>query len=155
MYWCNLSIVWRQEHYNITLIGHIMNCLFLFQLRCCVTYILNFTTLLIEHSFSRNLYNSMDHLVKLLNSVCIRMVLDVLQLLYMFSKRSNFLARLPEDKREGLLERLTYIADVSYSNIKFCFKANSKEHIFLDLTVFIFLELGRKGRRIWVGSLLY
>jgi len=80
-------------------------------LRNCVTYILNFTTLLIEHSFSRHLYNSIDHLTILLSSTCMRMVLDVLQVLFMFSKRSNFLTRLSEERREGLLERLSYLAD--------------------------------------------
>ena len=38
------------------------------------------------------------------------MVLAVLNLLYMFSKRSNFITRLGQEKRAGLLTRLTHLA---------------------------------------------
>lgn len=75
--------------------------------------ILNFTTLLIEHSFSRHLYNSVEHLTQLLSSTNMEIVLGVLNLLYMFSKRSNFIPRLNCTKRNALLARLTYIAEVS------------------------------------------
>jgi len=54
----------------------------------------------------------MEHLTSLLTSSDLSLVLDVLQLLYMFSKRSNFLTRLPEEQREALLERLTLVAEV-------------------------------------------
>lgn len=74
--------------------------------------ILNFTTLLIEHSFSRHLYNSVEHLTQLLSSTNMEIVLGVLNLLYMFSKRSNFIPRLNCAKRNSLLARLTYIAEV-------------------------------------------
>ena len=37
-------------------------------------------------------------------------VLAVLNLLYMFSKRSNFITRLGQEKRAGLLTRLTHLA---------------------------------------------
>ena len=57
---------------------------------------MHFTTLLIEHSFSRHLYSSMEHLSLLLSSFDLDVVLAVLNLLYMFSKRSNFISRLPE-----------------------------------------------------------
>lgn len=53
-----------------------------------------FAALLIEHSFSRHLYNSMEHLTRLLASSDMRTVLAVLNLLYVFSKRSNFITRL-------------------------------------------------------------
>ena len=109
--------------------------------------VLSFTTLLIEHSFSRHLYNSMEHLTTLLISSDLNLVLEVLQLLYMFSKRSNFLTRLSEDKREVLLERLTYLAEV-FSRTAFlssmitgaylCFKWN---------VIHAFTELGRKRSR--------
>lgn len=75
--------------------------------------VLNFTTLLIEHSFSRHLYNSVEHLTVLLSSANMEIVLGVLNLLYMFSKRSNFIPRLNSSKRNALLSRLTYIAEVS------------------------------------------
>lgn len=75
--------------------------------------VLNFTTLLIEHSFSRHLYNSVEHLTQLLSSTNMEIVLGVLNLLYMFSKRSNFIPRLNCAKRNALLARLTYIAEVS------------------------------------------
>lgn len=74
--------------------------------------VLHFTTLLIEHSFSRHLYNSVEHLTTLLSSANMDIVLGVLNLLYMFSKRSNFIPRLNSAKRNALLSRLTYIAEV-------------------------------------------
>lgn len=74
-------------------------------------HILGFTTLLIEHSFSRHLYNSIEHLTTLLQSVNMEIVLSVLNLLYMFSKRSNFISRLNIVKRSTLLNRLSFIAE--------------------------------------------
>ncbi|XP_024868314.1 E3 ubiquitin-protein ligase HUWE1 isoform X2 [Temnothorax curvispinosus] len=74
-------------------------------------WVLHFTTLLIEHSFSRHLYNSMEHLVTLLSSCNMNVVLGVLNLLYMFSKRSNFITRLNSDKRQALLSRLIHLAE--------------------------------------------
>ncbi|XP_054708625.1 E3 ubiquitin-protein ligase HUWE1-like [Uloborus diversus] len=78
------------------------------QLLLCV---LQFTALLIEHSFSRHFYNSMEHLTTLLSSSDIDVVLAVLNLLYVFSKRSNFITRLSADKRQTLLLRLLYLAE--------------------------------------------
>lgn len=74
--------------------------------------VLHFTTLLIEHSFSRHLYNSVEHLTELLSSENMDIVLAVLNLLYMFSKRSNFIPRLPLSKKEPLLRKLLNIAEV-------------------------------------------
>lgn len=82
-----------------------------FQLLICI---LRFTSLLIEHSFSRHLYNSMEHLLVLLESNDMSVVLEVLNLLYMFSKRSNFITRLKPDEKECLLSRLQYLAEVSF-----------------------------------------
>ncbi|XP_018576077.1 E3 ubiquitin-protein ligase HUWE1 isoform X3 [Anoplophora glabripennis] len=79
-----------------------------FQLLICI---LRFTSLLIEHSFSRHLYNSMEHLLVLLESNDMSVVLEVLNLLYMFSKRSNFITRLKPDEKECLLSRLQYLAE--------------------------------------------
>ncbi|EEC02705.1 hypothetical protein IscW_ISCW017075 [Ixodes scapularis] len=73
--------------------------------------ILQFTALLIEHSFSRHLYNSMEHLTALLSSSDMLVVLGVLNLLYVFSKRSNFITRLNPERRQALLTRLTYLAE--------------------------------------------
>ncbi|XP_028140389.1 E3 ubiquitin-protein ligase HUWE1 isoform X3 [Diabrotica virgifera virgifera] len=73
--------------------------------------ILRFTSLLIEHSFSRHLYNSMEHLIVLLGSSDMSVVIEVLNLLYMFSKRSNFLTRLKPDEKESLLPRLQYLSE--------------------------------------------
>ena len=39
-------------------------------------------------------------------------VLAVLNLLYVFSKRSNFISRISTEKRQALLTRLTYLAEV-------------------------------------------
>lgn len=83
-----------------------------FQLLICI---LRFTSLLIEHSFSRHLYNSMEHLLVLLESNDMSVVLEVLNLLYMFSKRSNFITRLKPDEKECLLSRLQYLAEVRLS----------------------------------------
>ena len=80
------------------------------KLKELVLWTLHFTTLLIEHSFSRHLYSSMEHLTTLLASSDLEVVLAVLNLLYMFSKRSNFIARLAPEKRSGLLSRLTHLA---------------------------------------------
>lgn len=73
--------------------------------------ILSFTALLIEHSFSRHLYSSMDHLVTLLSSSDMQIVLSVLGLLFVFSKRSNFIGKLSLDRRQELLTRLSYLAE--------------------------------------------
>lgn len=91
----------------------IFNALYIFfQLKDLLLLTLHFTTLLIEHSFSRHLYNSMEHLTSLLSSNCLNVVLEVLNLLYMFSKRSNFISRLASERRVSLLSRLTYLAEV-------------------------------------------
>ncbi|XP_078001474.1 E3 ubiquitin-protein ligase HUWE1-like [Glandiceps talaboti] len=72
---------------------------------------LYFTALLIEHSFSRHLYNSMEHLTTLLSSSHMQTVLAVLNLVYVFSKRSNFIIKLAADKRAALLNRLSDLAE--------------------------------------------
>jgi E3 ubiquitin-protein ligase HUWE1 len=79
-------------------------------LKDLVLWTLHFTTLLIEHSFSRHLYSSMEHLSLLLSSFDLDVVLAVLNLLYMFSKRSNFISRLAPDRRQLLLTRLSHLA---------------------------------------------
>ncbi|XP_015788441.1 E3 ubiquitin-protein ligase HUWE1 isoform X3 [Tetranychus urticae] len=73
--------------------------------------ILQFTALLIEHSFSKHVYNSMEHLTTLLSSSDMQIVLSVLNLLYVFSKRSNFITRSSPDRRKALLTRLNYLAE--------------------------------------------
>ena len=47
-------------------------------------HVLQFTALLIEHSFTRHLYSSMEHLTTLLASSDMTVVLAVLNLLYVF-----------------------------------------------------------------------
>lgn len=74
-------------------------------------HIISFTAILIEHSFSRHLYSSMDHLITLLSSSDMQIVLSVLGLLFVFSKRSNFIGKLSVDKRQDLLTRLSYLAE--------------------------------------------
>ncbi|CAG07441.1 unnamed protein product [Tetraodon nigroviridis] len=80
---------------------------------CCQTgtAVLNFTALLIEYSFSRHLYSSIEHLTTLLASCDMQVVLSVLNLLYVFSKRSNYITRLGSDKRTPLLARLQHLAE--------------------------------------------
>lgn len=75
--------------------------------------IIIFTSLLIEHSFSKHVYSSMEHLTTLLASSDLQIVLAVLNLLYVFSKRSNFISRLSPEKKLSLLSRLNHLADVS------------------------------------------
>lgn len=75
--------------------------------------IIIFTSLLIEHSFSKHVYSSMEHLTTLLASSDMQIVLAVLNLLYVFSKRSNFISRLSPEKKLSLLSRLNHLADVS------------------------------------------
>ncbi|XP_059469591.1 E3 ubiquitin-protein ligase HUWE1 isoform X4 [Neocloeon triangulifer] len=81
------------------------------QLKDLLLCVLHFTTLLIEHSFSRHLYNSMEHLITLLSSSDMNVTLAVLNLLYMFSKRSNFIPRLNAGKKYGIIRRLTHLAE--------------------------------------------
>lgn len=101
--WCISTVVW-------------LFCDLWFQAKELLLWVLHFTTLLIEHSFSRHLYNSMEHLITLLSSCDMNVVLGVLNLLYMFSKRSNFITRLNNEKRQALLSRLTHLAEASYIN---------------------------------------
>lgn len=75
--------------------------------------VLQFTALLIEHSYSRHLYNSIEHLTTLLESIDFLIILSVLNLLYVFSKRSVFITRLTSDKKQALLQRLLYLAEVT------------------------------------------
>lgn len=73
--------------------------------------VIQFTALLIEHSFSRHLYNSIEHLITLLSSSDMTIVLAILNLLFVFSKRSNFFSRIPSERRQALLTRLNYLAE--------------------------------------------
>ena len=83
------------------------------RLKELLIHVISFTSLLIEHSFSRHLYNSMEHLTTLLSSCDMQVVLAVLNLLYVFSKRSNFISRLNSERRQALILRLNYLAEVS------------------------------------------
>ena len=62
------------------------------RLKELLLWTLHFTTLLIEHSFSRHLYSSMEHLTTLLASSDLDVVLAVLNLLYMFRLVATLLA---------------------------------------------------------------
>lgn len=75
-----------------------------------VFQILKFTALLIEHSYARHLYNSIEHLITLLDCADGNIILAVLNLIYVFSKRSNYLTRLPGDKKKQLQEKLVDLA---------------------------------------------
>ena len=83
------------------------------KLKSLLLAVLQFTALLIEHSYSRHLYNSVEHLTTLLESTDFLVILSVLNLLYVFSKRSIFINRLSTDKKQALLQRLLYLAEVS------------------------------------------
>uniref|UniRef100_A0A8C6YKP5 HECT-type E3 ubiquitin transferase n=1 Tax=Naja naja TaxID=35670 RepID=A0A8C6YKP5_NAJNA len=77
------------------------------QLKALLLSVLNFTALLIEYSFSV----ICTHLTTLLASSDMQVVLAVLNLLYVFSKRSNYITRLGSDKRMPLLSRLQHLAE--------------------------------------------
>jgi E3 ubiquitin-protein ligase HUWE1 len=89
------------------------------KLKMLLLAVLQFTALLIEHSYSRHLYNSIEHLTTLLESTDFHVILSVLNLLYVFSKRSIFINRLAVDKKQALIQRLLYLAEVilKYENI--------------------------------------
>ena len=53
----------------------------------------------------------MEHLTTLLAASDMSIVLAVLNLLYVFAKRSNYITRLPGDKKQRLLGRLTHLAE--------------------------------------------
>uniref|UniRef100_A0A183IVW6 HECT-type E3 ubiquitin transferase n=1 Tax=Soboliphyme baturini TaxID=241478 RepID=A0A183IVW6_9BILA len=95
--------------------------------------VLNFTSHLFEHTFSRHLYNSMEHLITLLESSRMNVVLSTLSLLYVFSKRSSFLTHIPRQQRDELMERLTCLAESwggsSYGSPSTCSKANYFVHM--------------------------
>jgi E3 ubiquitin-protein ligase HUWE1 len=96
------------------------------ELKMLVLDILHFTALLIEHSYSRHLYNSIEYLIMLLQSSDVHIVLGVLSLLYVFSKRSNFITRLQIDKKQALIGRLIFLAEVK-----------DLRKFFLDFNLFI------------------
>ncbi|KAB7504010.1 E3 ubiquitin-protein ligase HUWE1 [Armadillidium nasatum] len=64
-----------------------------------VVWVLYFTTLLVEHSFSRHLYSSVEHLITLLSSSSMTVIL------------SNYITRLAAGPRQALLSRLIYLAE--------------------------------------------
>lgn len=100
-------------------------------LKDLLIHVISFTSLLIEHSFSRHLYNSMEHLTTLLSSSDMQIVLAVLNLLYVFSKRSNFISRLNSERRQALILRLNYLAEVCGS-LFLCFPSFrfTRTHLF-------------------------
>ncbi|RXM33250.1 E3 ubiquitin-protein ligase HUWE1, partial [Acipenser ruthenus] len=59
------------------------------QLKSLLLAVLNFTALLIEYSFSRHLYSSIEHLTTLLASCDMQVVLAVLNLLYSWGGKDN------------------------------------------------------------------
>jgi hypothetical protein len=79
--------------------------------RLLLLAVLQFSSLLIEHSFTRHLYSSMEHLTLLLSSSDMTVVLAVIDVLYIFSKRSNFITLLAADKKQALILRLLYLAE--------------------------------------------
>lgn len=177
------------------------------QLKALLLAVLNFTALLIEYSFSRHLYSSIEvlqsscvpyechlssvlsltlrvlacfclqHLTTLLASCDMQVVLSVLNLLYVFSKRSNYITRLGSDKRSPLLARLQHLAEVRASQaqgntvedlVQTCvYSAHSgfsspilfrgEKVVFLHLLCLLCMfpnlsiELGREGEWLWPG----
>jgi len=75
-----------------------------------IFHMLKFTSLLIEHSYARHLYNSIEHLINLLDCCDGSVIVSVLNLIYVFSKRSNYLARVSSEKKKALQEKLVDLA---------------------------------------------
>nr|DBA13759.1 TPA: hypothetical protein GDO54_017098 [Pyxicephalus adspersus] len=79
------------------------------QLKVLLLAVLKFTALLIEYSFSRHLYSSIE------GGLTINMVFisfpTVLNHIYVFSKRSNYITRLASERRTLLLSRLQHLAE--------------------------------------------
>lgn len=88
----------------------------------------------------------------MLSSNCLNVVLGVLNLLYMFSKRSNFISRLASERRVSLLSRLTYLAEVNFSVVVIVLCSRHISHVCLFF--YTFLELGRQGEWIRPGRML-
>ena len=82
------------------------------QVKKLIVSVINFTAVLIEHSYARHIYNSTEHLCTLLGSPDLDVVLVVLNLLYVFGKRSNFISRLPSQQRNTLNSFLEYLGEV-------------------------------------------
>uniref|UniRef100_A0A663ESV4 DUF908 domain-containing protein n=1 Tax=Aquila chrysaetos chrysaetos TaxID=223781 RepID=A0A663ESV4_AQUCH len=96
------------------------------------------------------------HLTTLLASSDMQVVLAVLNLLYVFSKRSNYITRLGSDKRSPLLSRLQHLAEVrGWGSPPTFFGVSLNVPSMFWLTfMFSFVtraELGRKREWIWVG----
>jgi len=77
-----------------------------FNKRELIHQVLKFTALLIEHSYARHLYNSIEHLISLMDCGDASVILSVLNLIYVFSKRSNYLSRMTSERRKHLQQRL-------------------------------------------------
>ncbi|KAI0983462.1 hypothetical protein GJ496_002586 [Pomphorhynchus laevis] len=94
--------------------------------------ILDFTASLLDHSYSRYMYNSVDHLTKLLQSSDIQILIGALNALYFFSNRSTYISKLPVYRKIPLFDELRRLAK-SWGNkysgfdIASCCKSNSME----------------------------
>lgn len=110
----------------------------------------SFTTVFSTYS------SSLQHLTTLLASCDMQVVLSVLNLLYVFSKRSNYITRLGSDKRTPLLARLQHLAEVHQ---KLCLPVVMVSGVLLFTSGALIeglccVELGRKGERLWSGRVL-
>jgi E3 ubiquitin-protein ligase HUWE1 len=79
----------------------------------------------------------------LLQSSDVHIVLGVLSLLYVFSKRSNFITRLQLDKKQALIGRLIFLAEVK-----------TKKNFFFYFECGDFLDLGRTREWFRFSSML-
>uniref|UniRef100_A0A915HS18 DUF908 domain-containing protein n=1 Tax=Romanomermis culicivorax TaxID=13658 RepID=A0A915HS18_ROMCU len=72
---------------------------------------LKFTATLFEYSFTRGVYQSIEHLTTLLESSDITIIVAVLNVLYVSSKRTSYLGSLPTSQKDALLVRLICLAE--------------------------------------------
>lgn len=90
-------------------------------------------------------YFSLQHLTTLLASCDMQVVLSVLNLLYVFSKRSNYITRLGSDKRTPLLARLQHLAEVHWKALLTCWIVVYETEHFLKIFV-LFCRAGEERR---------
>lgn len=101
---------------------------------------------------------SPQHLTTLLASSDMQVVLAVLNLLYVFSKRSNYITRLGSDKRGPLLGRLQHLAEVGPPPCPAprprCHPPVTRGQWWVTRGVCSPAELGREGERLRAGRVL-
>uniref|UniRef100_A0A0N5AR03 HECT-type E3 ubiquitin transferase n=1 Tax=Syphacia muris TaxID=451379 RepID=A0A0N5AR03_9BILA len=76
-----------------------------------VLVVMSFTALLFENTITRSVYSSADHLLALLDTGNMEVLVGVLHLFQVMSKRSRYLSQhVPDVQRKGIMSRISAIA---------------------------------------------